>query len=98
MTQFMLAKEYTKDMKIPRKVSEGYAPPVGWLLSEKYDGYRARWLPDQDLFLSRNGKPYIAPEWFKSAMPDENLDGELFAGREHFQSMGVVRKKSQRWF
>ena len=94
MTQFMLAKEYTKDMKIPRKVSEGYAPPVGWLLSEKYDGYRARWLPDQDLFLSRNGKPYIAPEWFKSAMPDENLDGELFAGREHFQSMGVVRKKS----
>jgi len=27
-------------------------------------------------------------------MPEENLDGELWVGRENFQSMGVVRKKS----
>ena len=100
MTEFMLAKEYTQGMKIPRKVSDGYAPPVGWLLSEKFDGYRARWLPDQRVFLSRNGKVYNAPEWFKDSMPNEFLDGELFAGREHFQSMGVVRKKlpiDQEW-
>jgi len=100
MTEFMLAKEYTHGMKIPRKVSEGYAPPIGWLLSEKFDGYRARWLPDQRVFLSRNGKVYNAPEWFKDSMPNEFLDGELFAGREHFQSMGVVRKKvpiDQEW-
>ena len=89
----MLAKEYTKDMKIPRKVYEGYAPPVGWLLSEKFDGYRARWIPERQVFLSRNQKIFNAPDWFKCAMPDINLDGELFAGRENFQDMGVVRKK-----
>ena len=89
----MLAKEYTKDMKVPRKVNPGWKPPVGWLLSEKYDGYRARWIPERQVFLSRNQKVFNAPDWFKCAMPDMNLDGELFAGRENFQDMGVVRKK-----
>ena len=93
MTSFMLAKEYTKDMKVPRKVDPGWKPPVGWLLSEKYDGYRARWIPERQVFLSRNQKVFNAPDWFKGAMPDINLDGELFAGRENFQDMGVVRKK-----
>ena len=93
MTSFMLAKEYTKDMKVPRKVNPGWKPPVGWLLSEKYDGYRARWIPERQVFLSRNQKVFNAPDWFKGAMPDINLDGELFAGRENFQDMGVVRKK-----
>ena len=32
-------------------------------------------------------------EYFKLAMPDENIDGELWVGRENFQMMGVVRKK-----
>ena len=41
----------------------------------------------------RNQKEFIAPEWFKDAMPDLHLDGELFAGREFFQYMGTVRKK-----
>ena len=93
MTSFMLAKEYSKDMKVPRKVNPGWKPPVGWLLSEKYDGYRARWIPERQVFLSRNQKVFNAPDWFKCAMPDINLDGELFAGRENFQDMGVVRKK-----
>ena len=88
----MLAKEYTKDMKVPRGLTD-YKPPIGWLLSEKYDGYRARWIPDKQVFLSSNQKVFNAPEWFKCAMPNVNLDGELFAGRENFQDMGVVRKK-----
>ena len=92
MVEFMLAKEYTKDMKIPKSLTD-YAPPIGWLLSEKFDGYRARWIPEKRVFLSRNHKEFIAPEWFKDAMPDINLDGELFAGREFFQYMGTVRKK-----
>ena len=92
MVEFMLAKEYTKDMKVPRGLTD-YKPPIGWLLSEKYDGYRARWIPDKQVFLSRNQKVFNAPEWFKCAMPNIDLDGELFAGRENFQDMGVVRKK-----
>lgn len=92
MVEFMLAKEYTKDMKAPRSLTD-YNPPIGWLCSEKFDGYRARWIPDKRIFLSRNQKEFIAPEWFKDAMPNIDLDGELFAGREHFQYMGTVRKK-----
>ena len=69
MTSFMLAKEYTKDMKIPKALKDN-VPPIGWLLSEKFDGYRARWIPERRMFLSRNQKEFIAPDWFKDAMPD----------------------------
>ena len=92
MVEFMLAKDYTKGMKSPKSLSN-YAPPIGWLCSEKFDGYRARWIPDKRIFLSRNQKVFNAPEWFKDAMPNVDLDGELFAGRENFQYMGTVRKK-----
>ena len=92
MVEFMLAKEYTNDMKIPKALKDN-VPPIGWLLSEKFDGYRARWIHEKRIFLSRNQKEFIAPEWFKDAMPDVDLDGELFAGREFFQYMGAVRKK-----
>jgi len=92
MVEFMLAKEYVNGMKSPRGLVD-YNPPVEWLLSEKYDGYRARWIPSKRIFLSRNQKEFIAPEWFKNAMPNIDLDGELFAGREYFQYMGTVRKK-----
>ena len=92
MVEFMLAKDYTKGMKSPKSLSN-YAPPIGWLCSEKFDGYRARWIPDKRIFLSRNQKVFNAPEWFKDDMRNVDLDGELFSGRENFQYMGTVRKK-----
>lgn len=93
----MLAKEYHKGMPAPRSDPE-FNPPVGWLASEKYDGYRARWMgkmkdKDEKVFLSRAKKLFNAHDLFKLAMPDENIDGELWVGRENFQMMGVVRKK-----
>jgi DNA polymerase/3'-5' exonuclease PolX len=92
---FMLAKEYLKGMPSP-KSDENCIPPVGWIVSEKYDGYRARWMGETNhVFLSRAQKEFSgSPEWYKLAMPEENLDGELWVGRENFQSMGVVRKKA----
>ena len=91
---FMLAKEYMKGMPSP-KSDQNCIPPIGWIVSEKYDGYRARWMGETNhVFLSRAQKEFSgAPEWYKLAMPEENLDGELWVGRENFQSMGVVRKK-----
>jgi DNA polymerase/3'-5' exonuclease PolX len=94
---FMLAKEYHNGMSAPRSDPE-CLPPLGWLASEKYDGYRARWMgknqeKDEKIFLSRAKNIFNAHELFKLAMPDENLDGELWVGRENFQMMGVVRKK-----
>jgi len=97
---FMLAKEYTMDMKAPRNTKD-YNPPIKWLMSEKLDGFRARFNPETKSFVSRQNKPYNAPKWFIDFMPKIHLDGELFAGRDHFESMGVVRKKvpiDEEWY
>ena len=56
MVEFMLAKEYVNGMKSPRGLVD-YNPPVGWLLSEKYDGYRAVWTGTK--FVSRNNKEFF---------------------------------------
>lgn len=65
----------------------------GWFVSEKYDGYRAVWTGTK--FVSRNGKEYFAPEWFKAIMPKHlPLDGELYFGRGQFERCGVFRRKT----
>ena len=93
-TKVMLAREYVEGMVIPS--SENCSqPPVGWVCEEKYDGYRCMYLAKKRILVSRANKIYEGtPEWFKLAMPpNEDLDGELWAGRGNFQSMGVVRRK-----
>jgi len=92
-SKFMLAKDFVVGMKTPR----GYDKfnPEEWMASEKLDGYRAQTVGDE--IISRNGNKYYAPDWFLNAMKIDgelvNMDGELFAGRENFQDMGVVRRK-----
>ena len=81
--KFMLAKDFVK----------GKHDPVGWLLSEKYDGYRACYCPKDKQFYSRQNKLFHSPEWFLNAMPSMLVDGELWVGRDMFQEMGAVRKK-----
>ena len=91
---FMLAKEFKPGMKLPKEL-QGDKVPLGWFLSEKFDGYRARYDHEKKCFTSRAQKGFNAPDWFKEAMiPIHNLDGELWVGRENFQEMGVVRKKT----
>lgn len=91
---FMLAKEFKPGMKLPKEL-QGDKVPIGWLLSEKFDGYRARFDSSKQCFVSRAQKGFNAPEWFKQAMiPTHDTDGELWVGRENFQDMGVVRKKN----
>ena len=97
--EFMLAKEYSEGMKMPRGFTT-YAP-LQWYMSEKLDGYRARFNPETNGFISRQNKPYITPTWFLKSMPKIHLDGELFCGRDNFQKMGVVRKKkpkAEEWY
>lgn len=52
--------------------------PVGWLVSEKLDGVRAIW--DGARLISRSGRTIAAPAWFIAGLPDQPLDGELYAG------------------
>ncbi len=87
--------------------SDGKAPPVllahswqndtdltGWWMSEKLDGVRAYW--DGTRFLSRQGNPFYAPDWFTEKLPAHPLDGELFGGRKKFQrTVSVVRRQDQ---
>ena len=82
--KFMLAKDFMKGGKVN---------PKGWLMSEKFDGYRACYDHDKKQFFSRQNKPFNAPDWFINAMPPRLVDGELWIGRNMFQEMGSVRKK-----
>ena len=90
----MLAHNYS-DPKTGKKKNpvKGFPPaPIGWYLSEKYDGYRAIW--DGKNFRSRSNNIFKVPEWFANWLPPNiALDGELFLGREKFQKCGIFRKK-----
>lgn len=64
--------------------------PTGMWMSEKFDGIRAIWNGSD--FVSRTGKVFQAPSWFKENIPKYYLDGELFVGRGKFQeTVGIVR-------
>jgi ATP-dependent DNA ligase len=66
----MLAKEYELGITLKKDDSKYRQPPKGWIMSEKFDGYRAlfRYELEDGLkvgkFYSRAGKHFNAPEWF----------------------------------
>lgn len=72
---FMLAHRYSPD-----------TDPTGWLVSEKFDGWRSMW--NGSAFVSRDGNPLPAPVSWLQAMPaGVALDGELYLGRGRFRHM-----------
>lgn len=65
-----------------------YRPGIelnAYWVSEKLDGVRAYW--DGQRLISRRGNRYRAPAWFTRGFPPEPLDGELWSGRERFESL-----------
>jgi DNA ligase-1 len=80
MTEPLLAKKW-----------EGQ-DPTNWWMSEKLDGCRALW--NGEKFLSRQGKEFHAPDWFKQNLRTNfSLDGELWGGRSNFQkTVSALRK------
>ncbi|KAJ3145500.1 hypothetical protein HDU86_000886 [Geranomyces michiganensis] len=76
------------------------ADPTGWWISEKLDGVRAYWDPNEKKIFSRLGNAFTAPDWFLEALPtDMSLDGELFVGRKQFsQTVSIVKThNSTQW-
>lgn len=68
-------------------------PLEAYWLSEKYDGLRAYW--DGQRLLTRGGDTIAAPAWFTAGWPREPLDGELWAGRGHFEeALSTVRRQT----
>ena len=83
----MLAKNFRN----PRTGS-AVGDPVGYYMSEKLDGYRCLWTGRG--FVTRTGKPINAPVFFVDLMPPSvALDGELYMGRDTFESLGFIRRK-----
>ena len=99
MTGFNYIDRETKsgrdhELKIKYNVPEA---PIGWWVSEKFDGQRAIW--DGEKFVSRGAAsgdprvyPYV-PRWFMACMPPGiALDGELFLGRNKFSETTSILK------
>jgi hypothetical protein len=64
--------------------------PIGWWMSEKFDGYRAIW--DGECFRSKAGNIFVTPSWFSEWFPKKvALDGELYLGRDNFEKCGIFR-------
>jgi DNA ligase-1 len=64
-----------------------------YLISEKLDGVRGFW--DGKQLWTRQGNKIITPKWFTQYWPNTALDGELWSGRDQFQTIvSCVRKKT----
>jgi len=65
-------------------------PPIGWYISEKYDGIRAIW--DGEKFISRGQKVFTyVPDYFKELMPPGiALDGEIWISRNNFKEVSRI--------
>lgn len=64
-----------------------------YLISEKYDGFRAYWNGEQ--LISRTGRVFAAPGWFIKALPKSALDGELWLGRGRFSKVASIVSKDK---
>ena len=62
-------------------------------VSEKLDGVRAYW--DGKQLISRGGNLIAAPAWFVADFPPQQLDGELWLGRNKFAEILSIVSKQQ---
>lgn len=71
--------------------------PTGWVVSEKFDGFRCLWTGEK--FESRTGNMFRVPDWFLDGMPaGVMIDGELWSGRGSLKhTQRVIRSKSGDW-
>jgi len=69
---------------------------TGWIVQEKFDGFRAFWTGSR--LISRSGATINAPAWFTAGLPAMPLDCELYAGRGGFRKVqSVVKSTAGDW-
>ncbi|EOD38795.1 hypothetical protein EMIHUDRAFT_109212 [Emiliania huxleyi CCMP1516] len=82
----LLAETYEKEEDDERLAEEV------WIATEKFDGVRMRWEGHKRGFTGRNGQGHFQPpDSFKALLPEEHLDGELWAGRCRFSAVGSLQ-------
>ncbi|WP_439135094.1 DNA ligase [Pseudomaricurvus sp.] len=80
------------DLLLARSYQSGIDVQEFWV-SEKYDGFRAYW--DGKQLITRQGNVYAAPLWFTEHFPKTPMDGELWVGRQGFETVAsIVRQKT----
>ncbi len=67
-------------------------PIESYYVSEKLDGVRGYWTGKE--MLSRQGYPITMPKWFTQNLGDKPLDGEIWLGRETFETLsGLIARE-----
>ena len=74
------------------KIFNATTDPADYWISEKYDGVRAIW--DGHELRFRSGRPVPAPTWFIDGLPTQPLDGELWLGRDRFDELSAIVRKT----
>ena len=78
----LLLKSYNTDINV-----------TNWLISEKLDGVRAYWTGKE--LVSRSGKIFAVPDWFRKDFPPFEIDGELWTKRGDFENViSIVNKQA----
>lgn len=87
----LLARSAPLPIPLAETAPEGLSP-VGYLVSEKYDGVRALWDGSQLRF--RSGGTIHAPASFLDRLPPVALDGELWLGRGRFEDLSAAVRRA----
>lgn len=66
---------------------------AGWVMSEKLDGVRGFW--DGKQLLSRQGNPFLPPDYFLKNFPPFAIDGELFSERGKFEEISSIVRSAE---
>lgn len=66
---------------------------TGWVMSEKLDGVRGFW--DGKQLLSRQGNPFLPPDYFLKNFPPFAIDGELFSERGKFEEISSIVRSAE---
>jgi DNA ligase-1 len=66
---------------------------IGYWMSEKYDGIQGQW--DGKVLRTREGNIIHAPKFWTNSLPDKNLIGELWIGRNKYsETWGIISKRN----
>jgi DNA ligase-1 len=87
----LLARSAPLPIPLADTAPEGLSP-VGYLVSEKYDGVRALW--DGSRLRFRSGGTIHAPASFLDRLPPVALDGELWLGRGRFEDLSAAVRRA----
>lgn len=75
-----------------KKSGQRLCNPTGWYMSEKLDGMKGRWINCK--FVTRSGQHIETPDWFIKLLPDFDVEGELYFGKNSFHRTGSLRSSS----